>query len=88
MDIAQVIRDLQVGGFFSLATVREGQVETPLYYHASDRAYVVLEGAIQITCNGGVCIANPGTYIYIPAGRWHTRSIGETGCRYLVAIRS
>ena len=87
MNISQLVRDFQTGGFFDLREVRTGEQAVPLHYAPVDRVYVVLEGAMEIVCNGGVCWAESGSYVFIPAGRFHAHTVTADGCRYLLASR-
>lgn len=88
MDVVQLIRDFQSGGFHELREIRVPQQTIPQHFAPTDRVFVVLDGVLEIFCNGGVCRAQPGTYVYIPAGRFHGHTSNEAGCRYLVASRT
>jgi quercetin dioxygenase-like cupin family protein len=88
MEVMQLVRDFQAGGFHDLREIRVAKHIVPQHYAPTDRVFVILDGVLEIICNGGVCKAGVGTYVYIPAGRFHSHGADQSGCRYLLATRS
>jgi quercetin dioxygenase-like cupin family protein len=43
----------------------------PPHNHPWDEAYYILEGAVRFTIDGRETVANPGDFLFVPAGTLH-----------------
>lgn len=63
-------------------------LETPYHlHHTEDEAFYVLEGELNVICDGRKIIAGPGSYIFLPRGLPHGfRCSSKEGARVLIHV--
>ena len=54
-------------------TLQQGEegVGPPPHSHAWDESFFILEGEVEISCEGKAVVGNAGTLIHVPAGTVH-----------------
>ncbi len=56
-------------------------------HHNEDEAFYVLEGEVELTVEGEVSTAGPGTFVNLPRGTTHTfKNAGDRPARFLALI--
>lgn len=59
----------------------------PHVHHNEDEAFYVLEGEVELTVEGAVSTAGPGSFVNLPRGTAHAfRNAGEKAVRLLALI--
>ena len=64
-------------------TLQEGDegVGPPPHFHDWDESFFVLEGQVEIDCEGSALVCDPGTLVHVPAGTVHGYRFGTGGGR-------
>lgn len=55
----------------------------PPHAHDWDEAFFILDGEVQLSCDGRTHHCSPGTFVHVPAGRVHAFRYGPGGGRML-----
>lgn len=64
-------------------TLQEGEVGVgpPPHFHEWDESFFVLDGQVEIDCEGKTLVCNAGTLVHVPAGTVHGYRFGVGGGR-------
>lgn len=83
-------RSEETGGAYALfeTTATAGLPGPPPHIHRNeDEAFYVLDGEVELTVEGEVSTASPGTFVNLPRGTAHTfRNAGEGPARFLALL--
>jgi mannose-6-phosphate isomerase-like protein (cupin superfamily) len=76
----------RTGGSFTLLEDRSDAMTVPLHVHDDDEAFYVLEGRYTIHAAGERFAADPGAFVFLPAGVPHIQIVETDGARKLMLL--
>ena len=83
VDITVLAAASQTGGYqITIQAGAEG-VGPPPHHHEWDESFFVLEGTVDLSCNGTPHHCRPGSLIHVPAGTVHSFQYGPGGGKML-----